>query len=170
LFCNVLGCQRAKGLFKICYYLIRRMSRFQKSDALIIETLRKKGYKATTQRIAICRFALHSRDHPSAQRVYDEVRRVHPTVSLATVYKTLQILTKHGLVQELDLPQSQARFDSYVEPHINLVCMQCGNIQDFDDSAAREMVERVAAKAEFTRTGQRLDIYGVCKTCRSSNK
>jgi Fur family peroxide stress response transcriptional regulator len=146
------------------------MSRSQKSDALIIETLRKKGYKATTQRIAICRFALHSRDHPSAQRVYDEVRRVHPTVSLATVYKTLQILTEHGLVQELDLPESQARFDSYVEPHINLVCMRCGKIQDFDDSAAREMVERVAAKAEFTRTGQRLDIYGVCKTCRSRNK
>ena len=129
------------------------MSRSQKSDALIIETLRKKGYKATTQRIAICRFALHSRDHPSAQRVYDEVRRVHPTVSLATVYKTLQILTEHGLVQELDLPESQARFDSYVEPHINLVCIRCGNIQDFDDSAAREMVERVAAKAEFTRKG-----------------
>jgi len=146
------------------------MSGSQKSDALIIETLRKKGYRATTQRIAICRFALHSRDHPSAQRVYDEVRRVHPTVSLATVYKTLKILTEHGLVQELDLPESQARFDSYVEPHINLVCMRCGNIQDFDDSAAREMVERVAAKAEFTRTGQRLDIYGVCKTCRSRNK
>jgi Fur family peroxide stress response transcriptional regulator len=113
---------------------------------------------------------LHSRDHPSAQRVYDEVRRIHPTVSLATVYKTLQILTEHGLVQELDLPESQARFDSYVEPHINLVCKRCGNIQDFDDSAAREMVEKVAAKAEFTRTGQRLDIYGVCKTCRSRNK
>jgi len=146
------------------------MSRSQKSDALIIETLRKKGYKATTQRIAICRFALHSRDHPSAQRVYDEVRRVHPTVSIATVYKTLQILTEHGLVQELDLPESQARFDSYVEPHINLVCMRCGNIQDFDDIAAREMVEGVAAKAEFTRTGQRLDIYGVCKTCRNRKK
>jgi Fur family peroxide stress response transcriptional regulator len=146
------------------------MSRSQKSDALIIETLRKNGYKATTQRIAICRFALHSRDHPTAQRVYDEVRRVHPTVSLATVYKTLQILKEHGLVQELDLPESQARFDSYVGPHINLVCMRCGNIQDFDDSAAREMVERVAAKAEFTRTGQRLDIYGVCKTCRHRNK
>jgi Fur family peroxide stress response transcriptional regulator len=144
--------------------------RSQKSDALIIETLRKKGYKATTQRIAICRFALHSRDHPSAQRVYDEVRLVHPTVSLATVYKTLQILTEHGLLQELDLPESRARFDSYIKPHINLVCMRCGDIQDFDDNAAREMVERVAAKAEFTWTGQRLDIYGVCKTCRNRNR
>jgi Fur family peroxide stress response transcriptional regulator len=142
------------------------MSRSQKSDASIIETLRKKGYKATTQRIAICRFALQSRDHPSAQRIYDEVRKVHPTVSLATVYKTLQILREQGLIQELDLPESQARFDSYLEPHVNMVCLQCGNIQDFDDNAAREMVERVAARAEFTRTGQRIDIYGICKTCQ----
>ena len=146
------------------------MSRSQESDALIIETLRKNGYKATTQRIAICRFALQSRGHPTAQRIYDEVRKVHPTVSLATVYKTLQILTEHGLVQELDLPESQARFDSYVEPHVNLVCMQCGNIQDFNDKTAQEMVERVTTRAQFTRTGQRLDIYGVCKTCRSRNK
>jgi len=146
------------------------MSRSQKSDALIIETLRKNGYKATTQRIIICRFALHSRDHPTAQRIYNEVRKMHPTVSLATVYKTLQILTEHGLIQELDLPQSQAKFDSYVEPHINLVCMQCGNIQDFDDKTAQEMVERVTIKAQFTRTGQRLDIYGVCKTCQDRTK
>jgi Fur family peroxide stress response transcriptional regulator len=146
------------------------MSRSHKSDASIIETLRKKGYKATTQRIAICRFALRSRDHPNAQRIYDEVKKVHPTVSLATVYKTLRILTEQGLIQELDLPGSQAKFDSYVEPHINLVCLQCGRIQDFDDSAAREMVERVAAKAELTRTGQRIDIYGICKTCRGRTK
>jgi Fur family peroxide stress response transcriptional regulator len=146
------------------------MSRFQKSDASIIETLRKKGYKATTQRIAICRFILHSRDHPSAQRIYAEVKKVHPTVSLATVYKTLQILTEQGLIQELELPESQARFDSYMEPHINLVCLKCGNIQDFDDNAAREIVERVTAKAEFTRTGQRIDIYGICKTCRGRTK
>ena len=143
------------------------MSRSQKSDALIIETLRKNGYKATTQRIAVCRFTLHSRDHPTVQRIYKEVRKIHPTVSLATVYKTLQILTEHGLIQELDLPQSQARFDSYVGPHLNLTCVRCGNIQDFDDDAAQELVERVAAKAEFTLTGQRLDVYGICKICHN---
>ena len=146
------------------------MSLFRKSDAAIIETLRRDGYKATPQRIAICRFALQSRDHPTAQRIYGEVRKVHPTVSLATVYKTLQILTEHGMIQELDFPQSQARFDSYVGPHINLVCLQCGNIQDLDDDAAREIVERMTAKTEFKRTGQRLDIYGICKICRNKTK
>ena len=143
------------------------MNRIQKSDASIIDILRKNGYKATPQRIAICRFALQSRDHPTAQRIYGEVKKVHQTVSLATVYKTLQILAQHSLIQELDLPESQARFDSYVEPHLNLVCVRCGNIQDFDDDAAQELVERVAARAEFTRTGQRLDVYGMCKTCRN---
>jgi Fur family peroxide stress response transcriptional regulator len=146
------------------------MNDSQRSDASIIRALRGKGYKATPQRIAICRFALSSREHPSVQRIYKEVKEIHPTVSLATVYKTLQILTEHGLIQELDFPKTQARFDSYVEPHINLVCLRCGSIRDIDDPAAREMVARIAAKAEFTRKGQRLDIYGVCKTCRSRTK
>jgi Fur family peroxide stress response transcriptional regulator len=143
------------------------MSSSEKSDASIIDTLRKKGYKATTQRIAICRFALNSRDHPNAQKIYAEVKKVHPTVSIATVYKTLQILTEQGMIQELDLPESKARFDSFMEPHINLVCLRCGNISDVEDPTAREMVARVAARAEFTRTAQRLDIYGICKACRS---
>ena len=146
------------------------MSHSEKPDAPIIQALRGKGYKATPQRIAICRFALSSREHPSVQRIYKEVKEIHPTVSLATVYKTLQILTELGLIQELDFPKTQARFDSYVEPHINLVCLRCGSIRDIDDPAAREMVARIAAKAEFTRKGQRLDIYGVCKTCRSRTK
>ena len=146
------------------------MSRSQKSDTSIIEALRKKGYKATPQRVAICRFALGSRDHPTPQRIYSEVKELQPTVSLATVYKTLRILTELGLIQELDFPKGQARFDSYVEPHVNLVCLRCGKITDFDDPAAREIVAKIAAKAEFTRTGQRLDIYGICKTCRSRTK
>ena len=142
----------------------------QKSDTLIIETLRQKGYKATPQRIAICRFALHSRDHPTAQRIYDEVKKVHPTVSLATVYKTLRIMSEHGLIQELDFPEGRARFDSYLEPHVNLVCLRCGSIQDMEDPAAREMIASVTGKTEFMRTGQRLDIYGVCKMCRNKTK
>jgi Fur family peroxide stress response transcriptional regulator len=160
----------AQGLFKTYYYLIIRMNDVQKSDAVLIEALREKGYKATPQRIAVCRFALQSRDHPTAQRVYEEVKKVHPTISLATVYKTLQILEQLDMVQELDFCQAQARFDSYMKPHVNLVCLRCGNIRDFDDPTAREIVTRIAARAEFTLTGQRLDIYGICKTCHARTK
>jgi Fur family peroxide stress response transcriptional regulator len=140
------------------------------SDGPIIEALRKRGYKATSQRIAICRFALRSRDHPTARRIYGEVKEVHPTVSLATVYKTLRVLKELRLVQELALAQSETRFDSYMKPHLNLVCLQCGNIRDLDDRRIREMVARVAATARFTVTEQRLDMYGICERCGGTTK
>src|SRR3989304_1541429 len=141
------------------------MSDSKKSDIQIIQALRNKGYKATPQRIAICRFALSSRAHPSVQRIYREVKKTHPTVSLATVYKTLQILKEIGLVQELSFPQEQTRFDAYLEPHLNLICLRCGNIQDLDDLAARELLKRVAAAKRFIPVSQRFDVYGTCEKC-----
>jgi Fur family peroxide stress response transcriptional regulator len=155
-----------EGLFKSHYYLVIDVHMHaQFHDKAIIEALRKKGYKATSQRIAICRFALRGRNHPTAQRIYGEVKPVHPTVSLATVYKTLHVLKRLGLVQELAFPESETRFDSYAQPHANLVCQGCGNISDVDDPVTREMVARIASRAKFTLTGQRLDIYGLCERC-----
>jgi Fur family peroxide stress response transcriptional regulator len=156
-------------LFKIYYYLII-MNNYQKSDRAIIEAFRKKGFKATPQRIAICRFVLSSQEHPSVKRIYDEVKAIHPTVSLATVYKTLQILKELDQVQELGFPHGESRFDPNMKPHINLVCTQCGNIQDLDDRIAREIVERVTSVTKFTATEQRLDIYGVCEKCSKEAK
>jgi Fur family peroxide stress response transcriptional regulator len=137
------------------------------SDASTIEALRSNGYKATPQRIAICRIALNSRAHPSAQQVYDEVKKIHPTVSLATVYKTLEVLRDLYLVQEINFPKSQARFDSYMNPHINLICLKCGTITDLDDMAAKEITSRVATTTKFKPTGQRVDVYGICQKCSS---
>jgi Fur family peroxide stress response transcriptional regulator len=144
------------------------MSNSQKLDATAADALRKKGYRATPQRIAICRFALHSREHPTAQKIYSEVKKTHPTVSLATVYKTLRILEGLELLQELDFPSSQARFDSYMKPHINLICSKCGGIKDLDYGTVREFVQKVVAAANFTATGQRIDIYGVCQKCNGT--
>jgi Fur family peroxide stress response transcriptional regulator len=131
----------SEGLFKNFYYIVINMTAYQKSDTSAIEALRSKGYKATPQRIAICRIALKSREHPSAQQVYDEVKRTHPTVSLATVYKTLELLRDLDLVQELDFPKGQARFDPYRSPHINLICLKCGEITDLDDITAKEITK-----------------------------
>jgi Fur family transcriptional regulator, peroxide stress response regulator len=145
------------------------MNNSQKSDAAAIEALRNKGYKATPQRIAICRIAIRSREHPSAQSIYDEVKKVHPTVSLATVYKTLQVLRELNLIQELSFPTGQARFDSYMKPHVNLVCLQCGSIIDLDDLTTGDFVRRVAAATKFKPNGQRIDVYGICQKCSSTD-
>jgi Fur family peroxide stress response transcriptional regulator len=141
----------------------------QESDASIIQALRRKGYKATPQRITICRFALQSQDHPSAQRIYNNVKEIYPTISLATVYKTLQILKEFGLIQELNFPNGEKHFDSCIKPHINLVCLQCGNIKDIDDISSREIIAKATATENFTITGQRIDVYGICEKCGSEH-
>jgi len=102
--------------------------------------------------------------------VYDQVKKIHPTVSLATVYKTLEVLKNLDLIQEINLPQGQARFDSYMKPHINLICLQCGNIVDFDETTAIEETRKVAAAAKFKPKGQRIDIFGICKRCSIARK
>jgi len=136
------------------------------SDSTIVNALRRKGYKATPQRIAIARFVLGSRNHPTVQEVYNEVRQTYATVSLATVYKTLNVLAELGLVQELPFVHGDTRFDSNVEPHVNLVCRGCGRINDLENRLAREIVTRIADTTKFTLTGQRLDVYGLCQRCR----
>jgi len=142
----------------------------QTMDASIIKALRGKGYKATPQRIAISRFTLSSKDHPTAQRIYSEVKKVYPTVSLATVYKTIQILKNAGLIQQLNSQQGQTRFDSDVNPHINLVCLRCGDIKDWEDPSVPEIMAKVTATANFTATGQSLDVYGICQSCERKAK
>jgi len=143
------------------------MTSYLKSDASAIEALRSKGYKATPQRIAICRIVLNSRAHPSAQQVYNEVKKIHPTVSLATVYKTLEVLRDLDLVLEINFPKGQARFDSYMKPHINLICLKCGTITDLDDKTIKEITSKVTASTKFKPTGQRVDVYGICQKCSS---
>ena len=144
------------------------MTTYLKSDASTIDALRSKGYKATPQRIAICRIALNSRAHPSAQQVYNNVKKIHPTVSLATVYKTLEVLRDLDLVQEISFPKGQARFDSYMNPHINLICSKCDCITDLDDRTVKEITRKVAAATKFKPTGQRVDVYGICQKCNST--
>jgi Fur family transcriptional regulator, peroxide stress response regulator len=143
------------------------MTTHHKPEDSAIEALRSKGYKATPQRIAICRIALNSRVHPSAQEVYHEVKKINPTVSLATVYKTLEVLRDLNLVQEINFPKGQARFDSYMSPHINLVCLKCGSITDLDETTIKEITQKVTSFTKFKPIGQRMDLYGICQKCSS---
>jgi Fur family peroxide stress response transcriptional regulator len=134
-------------------------------DTAVIRSLRGGGYKATPQRIAVGRFILMSRDHPTAQAIYSEVKKIYPTVSLSTVYKTIKILKEVGLVQELNIPRDQTRFDSAIDPHINLVCLNCGRIFDAENSDVQGIVDLVSEEENFAATGHRFDIYGICQSC-----
>jgi len=82
------------------------------------------------------------------------------------VYKTIHVLKDLGMVQEVVLPDGDTRFDSYAEPHLNMVCLRCGTVFDFDNRDAPLTVARLAGKVGFKVTRRNLDVYGICKTCR----
>ena len=98
----------------------------------LTEIFRSQGLKVTPQRQAIFR-ALHTSSvHPTADTVYDTVRAEMPTISLRTVYQTLNDLAAMGELHVADLGTGSARFDPNTSPHHHLVCTSCGRVDDLD--------------------------------------
>ena len=131
-----------------------------------VDTLHNKGYKATAQRVEILKILTESRAHPTAEEVYRKVKKKFPTLSPATVYKTMQVLKEAGKVQELAFYDEKTRFDGNMQPHIHLVCLRCDRIEDLNDPKVEEFVQRFSGKLGFMREGQRIDFYGTCKDCQ----
>ena len=133
-------------------------------DSKIVNIFRSNGFKATPQRIVITQTVLKSKNHPTAEEVFEEVQQINPTLSLSTVYNTLNILKEMNLVNELAFNET-SRFDPNTKPHINLVCEKCGKIIDAEDKSLEGIIKRVSEENNFVITGHRIDLYGQCKMC-----
>jgi Fe2+ or Zn2+ uptake regulation protein len=101
-----------------------------RSPEELSEIFRATGRKVTPQRRSIFR-VLHGADHhPTAEEVYETVRTEMPTISLRTVYQTLNDLAAMGEIQPVDLGTGSARFDPHIAPHHHMVCTGCGWVAD----------------------------------------
>lgn len=143
------------------------MPRTQDRVRELVTALRAKGYRLTPQRLAVLRALVQSPDHPSVEQVYEEVRRQHPMISRATVYKTVETLKGMGQVLELEFSGAGNRYDGRrVEPHPHLVCRGCGRIQDLELPGLMREATEVAQKTGYELLGHRLDFYGLCPECQ----
>lgn len=133
--------------------------------------LRLAGVRVTPQRLAIAEAVLSSTDHPSVQQIYERVRQHFPSMTLATIYSTLSMLEQSGLIQELPF-QRVARYEPNLEPHVNLVCVGCGDVVDsrLGQEAVVVLKDRVASQANFQVSWQRVDFYGRCRRCGLMSK
>ena len=100
----------------------------------LVERMREWAVRVTPQRLAIAEVVLNSQDHPTVQQIYERVRDHFPSMTLATIYSTLGVLQKSGLIQELPF-QRMSRYEPNMEPHVNLVCIECENVIDADTSS-----------------------------------
>jgi Fur family peroxide stress response transcriptional regulator len=132
--------------------------------------LQGAGLRLTPQRLAIAQEVI-SQDHPTAAEVYDAVRVRFPTMGLATVYATLNIMVERRLLRPLAF-ENAVRFDANVTPHANLICTGCGRITDYDDcdDVVRALRERASHDRGFELETHRLDLYGRCAACAAPSR
>lgn len=132
----------------------------------IAQTLREKGLKVTPQRIAVYNMLFNSHEHPNAEMIYKTLEPTNPTMSLATVYKTLDFFKQLGLVQELNVGEPSSRYDAVVQCHPHTVCKVCGRVEDLRIGALTEVAKKLVPDLDFDIECEQLILYGTCAECR----
>lgn len=142
-------------------YAARRLAEF-------VERCRQGGLAVTPQRIAIIKALLSSAEHPRADTVYAMVRREHPTISLATVHRTLETLCEIGEARKVTTLHDSARYDGNVTPHHHVVCVKCRKVRDIEIPELERMLKGRNAIGGFQVLGTSLEIQALCAQCNSA--
>lgn len=133
----------------------------------LTEILKAHHLKVTPQRLSIFKFLRQTREHPSAETIYTNLQEEHPTMSLATVYKTLDAFVQHGLIQQLNLGEDSYRYDADTMPHSHLQCTKCKKVTDIPKlKYADALDDEVRTITGYTLTSQQLYFYGLCPECQ----
>ena len=135
-----------------------------KSPRELTEQFRAQGLKVTPQRQCVFRVLHDNPQHPTAESVYAEVSAEMPTISLRTVYQTLNDLASMGELVQLDLGTGSARFDPNLDAHHHLVCGQCGRVLDVEVDTSAVRVPSGASRG-FTIDSTQIVFRGTCADC-----
>lgn len=136
----------------------------------IVRQLRAKGLRLTPQRLAIIEVLIAKRGfHPGASSVYEEAKKKRKSLSLSTVYATLNEFSRLGVVKTLQFDSMENRYEGNLEEHLNLVCEGCGKIFDYEMSPVADRQE-IAKRTGFSVRDTRLEYYGRCRDCNEKIK
>ncbi|HHT49362.1 MAG TPA: transcriptional repressor [Firmicutes bacterium] len=133
----------------------------------ISESLRRKGYRLTPQREAVIKILLENpNQHLAAEDIYAMVRKTHPEIGMATVYRTLELLSNEKIINQLNFEEGYSRYELESQAHHHhLVCLKCGKITEFNDNLLEKVEEEIAKEHTFAIVGHLLKFYGYCANC-----
>jgi Fur family ferric uptake transcriptional regulator len=135
--------------------------------AHISERLRQKGYRLTPQRQMILAAIEGSNEHISAEEIYAGVIEKYPNVNISTVYRTLELLKKLGMVYEIDLGEGRIRYHAEESGHHHhLVCQGCGRVIDIQESSLSSLRDILRRDYNFQAELKHVAIFGLCEKCR----
>lgn len=129
------------------------------------EICRELGLKLTHQRLEIFRVLANAEDHPSAEGVYERVKAKIPPISFDTVYRTLALFERHGVIARVNHLADRTRYDSNMTVHHHMVCTRCKRIRDFYWPAVDEMEAPEETKGWGSIEGAYLELRGICRAC-----
>lgn len=137
----------------------------------IKKQLHESGFKLTPQREATLQVLLENeKDHLSAEEIFFFVKRKSPEIGLATVYRTLEILTEISVLDKVSFNDGVARYDLRKEGakhfHHHLLCLECGNIEEIEEDLLGAVEEIVESNYHFLVKDHRLTFHGICQNCQ----
>ena len=125
--------------------------------------------KITPQRVAIYQHLLGLDTHPTADAVYQIVKKEYPNISFDTVNRTLLTFAEIGVVDVVEIFSGAKRFDTDVTAHHHLHCLQCGKVYDFHSQAYDDLSVPESIQEQFRVVSKRVVLKGFCKACRNGN-
>ncbi len=122
--------------------------------------LENSNLKTTPQRLAILK-ELDTKGHASIEEIYETIKEMFPSISLATIYKNINALKEEGIISEICLHQ-KPKFEIDKSPHAHFICKKCGNVEDipFNDIIKNDFNQK------YPDSQKELYIYGICKKCK----
>lgn len=143
--------------------------------AKLLESFRRylsdHNLPATQQRLAVAETLFFAGDHVSAEDVAQRVAQKGGPVGTATVYRTLALLVKSGLVREHDFGEGFRRYEPMPagQAHEHCICISCGRVREFANDRLERMIALLAEEVEFRPHRHRLEVYGLCRDCQQAN-
>lgn len=143
----------------------------QNQEQLISEFIVKcktKALSVTPQRLAIYKALISDETHPNPESVYNSIRPDFPTISLATVYKTLETLEKHNIISVVTPLHETVRYDAVIDHHHHVVCVKCKKVMDITDSSLDNLKIPENLKENNQIIDYSVQINVICSNCRES--
>lgn len=126
--------------------------------------------RMTNQRQVILEELKKLRSHPTAEQLHQLVRRRLPKISMATVYRNLEILCSEGLAQKMDMAGPQRRFDGDMSNHYHVRCVACGRVEDLDFDPIADIEQTIRDRSAYKVLSHRLEFIGLCPNCLATER
>ena len=128
----------------------------------ILQRCERKGLRMTGQRKIIAQVLENAADHPDVEELYKRTSKIDPTISIATVYRTVKLFDEAGILDKLEFGDGRARYeDAEREHHDHLIDINSGRVIEFMDTDIEKLQEKIAEKLGYRLMGHKLELYGV---------